>query len=169
MVKGLVILVCAASAVSMLISLASRSAPQVKGWRHLNPGPLYWTGVILGSGLSLLMGYVRLFVGSTRPDAETQMNILTGLIIAFGGLTIATAIQLVQLKRQSMRWRGNAIVHSTGKGEVKRYLEDITNVYKRPFGHIVITFSDGTSLRLDPYATNASELLERIAGLQAET
>lgn len=161
--QAVIVVAVAASLVALLSAWAAKSPPDMRGWRHLKPGPLYWTGVVLGSGLTLFMSWIRLFVGSSRPDGETQMAILSGLILVFAAMTVITAIQLVRLKRGAIRWRGSALVYRIGAGERQRDLADISSLRHRPLGHAVLTFADGETLAIDPHATSAGDLLERIA------
>ena len=67
--------------------MAGKAPPDKTGWRSIKPSAMHWTGVLLGTGL-VLMNYVRVFVGSSRADAESRMNILTRLIVAFALGTI---------------------------------------------------------------------------------
>ena len=83
LVSGLV----GAVVVFVLSMLATRAPEDKSGWRRIVPSPMHWTGVGLGTAMVLLMAYVRLFVGSSRADAERQMAILSWLIAAFGPRT----------------------------------------------------------------------------------
>jgi hypothetical protein len=85
--------------VGALARLATRSPPALGGWRYLRPGAMHWTGVLLGGGLVGLMLYVRLFVGSNRADAASQMAILSGLITAFASLSMVCLWQMTRIAR----------------------------------------------------------------------
>lgn len=148
------------TAVLSLVAARAKAPPDSKGWRHLKPGAMHWTAIGLGGGLSILMAYVRVFVGSSRADGETQMTILTGLAIVFGLLTLATAISVHALLRRAVRWRGTTLAFTGKAGVEKRAFNEIGHVNANAAGQVVLTFMDGTFLRIDPYATGASELLE---------
>ncbi len=72
--RQLLIMVSAGLVVAGLGWLGHRAPERRHGWRQLEPSAMHWTGLVLGVGLVLLFLYVRLFVGSSRPDAEHQMN-----------------------------------------------------------------------------------------------
>ncbi|MGB5078164.1 MAG: hypothetical protein WBO17_11845 [Sphingorhabdus sp.] len=160
--RGSIAFIAAAVAVFGLTSLASASRPDGKGWRHLTPSPLHWTALSLGSCLTLFMAYIALFVGSSRLDAQTQLSILKGLILAFGFLSIATAASIFALRHRSVRWRGANIAFNAKSGRELRHMSEIVRVNGNFVGQIVLTFADATILRIDPHAKNAGELLERI-------
>ncbi|MGQ3344582.1 hypothetical protein [Bosea sp. (in: a-proteobacteria)] len=148
------------TAILSLLVARAKSRPDIRGWRHLKPSPMHWTGIGLGDGLCLLMVYIRLFVGSSRADAETQMTILTWLIILFGFLTIATAIAMHALQRRSVRWRGTSLSFTRGSVTEQRKFDEVQQVRVNPLGQAVVFFADGSFLRIDPHASGASELLE---------
>ena len=147
------------SILSLLVARA-RSRPDMRGWRHLKPSAMHWTGIGLGGGLCLLMVYVRLFVGSSRADAQTQMTILTWLIIFFGLLTIVTAIAMHAIQRRSVRWRGTSLSFTRGSVTEQRNFDEVQQVRVNPLGQAVVSFTDRSFLRIDPHASGASELLE---------
>jgi hypothetical protein len=149
----------ATSVLSLLVARA-KSPPDIRGWRHLKPSAMHWTGIGLGGGLCLLMAYVRLFVGSSRADAETQMTILTWLIIVFGLLTIATAIAMHALQRRGVRWRETSLSFTGSSGTEQRSFDDVKQVRVNLLGQVVLVFADGSFLRIDPNASGASELLD---------
>ncbi|MEM8696344.1 MAG: hypothetical protein AAGE05_10025 [Pseudomonadota bacterium] len=159
----LVVMVTAAAATAILSLLASRARPGPRGWRQLRPSAMHWTGMGLGGALLGLFAYVRLFVGSTRADAATQMTILTGLILAFGLMTMATALSIHQIRRRSVSWRGDVIRFRGPGGPEERRTGDVRHIGRSMLGHIVLTFDDNVRLRIDAYATGAAELIERVA------
>ncbi|MCX7328441.1 MAG: hypothetical protein NTW00_10070 [Hyphomicrobiales bacterium] len=144
---------------SLLVARA-KSPPDMGGWRHLKPSAMHWAAIGLGSGLCLLMTYVRLFVGSSRADAESQMMILTWLIIVFGLLTIATAIAMHAMQRRGVRWRGTRLSFTGSSGTEQRSFDDVQQVRFSLLGQAVLVFADGSFLRIDPNAAGASELLD---------
>lgn len=162
LVKAVLIMIAAgvSAAILSLVVVRSRAAADRRGWRYLRPGVMHWSAIGLGSGLCLLMVYVRLFVGSSRSDAETQMTILSGLIVAFGLLTLATVIAVHGLWRSDVRWRGQTLAYRGRSGIEVRRFEEVASVRLSPLGQAVLGFADGTSLRIDLQARGTDELLQ---------
>jgi hypothetical protein len=161
--RHIVIAVVAALLVAALRVFGARRPPDPRGWRHIRPGLTYQLGIGLGIGLTLFMAYIWLWVGSSRPDGEAQMRILFWLIIAFGCGTLITLIQLGQVMRAAIRWRGDSIVWRAGRGAVEtRKLSQIASVQRRIMGAVIAHFDDGTRLRIDPHAANAGALIALI-------
>ena len=155
-ISGLV----AAVVVAVLAALAGRAPPDKTGWRRIVPSGMHWTGIALGGGLVLLMSYVRLFVGSSRADAESQMTILTWLIVGLAAATIATALSMAAIRRRAVRWRGARLIYRRGGQEHEADPAAVTSIRNNLLGQTVLGFADGSVLRLDPYARGARELLE---------
>ena len=158
LIAGLV----AAVTVAVLVALAGKAPPDKAGWRRIAPSPMHWTGIVLGTGLVLLMAYVRLFVGSSRADAESQMNILTWMIAAFAMGTIAVALSMAAIRRRAIRWRGGRIVYRRGGVDHEADLAAVTAIRNNAVGQVVLSFADGSALRVDPYARGARELIESV-------
>ena len=148
--------------VAVLAAAVGRARPDRKGWRLISPSAMHWTGILLGGGLVLLMGYVRLFVGSTRPDADTQMMILTWLIVAFAVCTILTARSMITIRRQAIRWRGMRLVYNRRGEERQVDLSTVSRIDHDLIGRAVLRLGDGAVLRLDSYARGARELIEAL-------
>jgi small-conductance mechanosensitive channel len=147
--------------VALLAAFAGKAPEDSAGWQRVVPAPMHWTAIVLGTGMVLVMGYVRLFVGSVRADAEQQMTILTWLIIAFALGTVIVAWSLAAIRRSAIRWRGAKIVWRRGGRETEADLAALCEVHGNWLGHTVLRFADGKVLRLDPYARGSSELLDR--------
>ncbi len=171
LVKALLAAIAGGVATSVLSLLVARakSPPDLRGWRHLKPSAMHWTAIGLGGGLCLLLVYVRLFVGSSRADAETQMTILTWLIIVFGLLTIATAISMHAIRRRGVRWRGTRLSFTGSSGNEQRSFDDVQQVCVNLLGQAVLVFADGSFLRIDPNASGASELLDLLEDRNAQS
>lgn len=160
--RNIVAGLAAAVIVAVLAAVGGKAPPDKAGWRSIRPSGMHWTGVIIGTGLVLLMSYVRLFVGSSRPDAESQMAILGWLIVAFALGTIAVALSMAAILRRAIRWRGSRIVYRLGGREQEDDLTSVTDVRNNFVGHTVLKFADGMTLRLDPYAQGSRELIETV-------
>jgi len=161
-VRLAIVVFASGAVVAGLAAVAAASGRNVPGWRSLKPGVLHWTGIYLGSGLVLFMGYIRLFVGSSRADGPAQMTILSCLILVFGVLLLGTSFAVLALRRQAVRWRGTCVVFNGTAGTVQRDFATIADVQPNALGQIILTFTDGIRLRIDPYATSAGDLLDRI-------
>ena len=162
--RYIVIALVSGLAVHLLAALAMRDAPDVRGWRHVKPGPMYRFGIWLGAGMTMFMAYIWLFVGSSRPDGAQQMQILYWLILAFGAGTIIVIWQGWQVRRTALRWRGDQMVWRAGGQEVSRRFSDIVGMEKSILGAVTIGFSDGTRLRVDPHASHAMALIDAVGG-----
>lgn len=150
--------------VVVALSWLGYSAPERRhGWRRLEPSPMHWFGLVLSAGLVLLFLWVRIFVGSDRSDAEHQMNILTGLIVAFAAGALICAWAVVRLRRLAFEWRGSWVTWRERGEPIIRELADLSSVARSPLGFIVLTFSGGAVVKIDEHARGAMQLLERIA------
>jgi len=147
-----------------LARLAARSrAPVRHGWRRVRPGAMHWTGVVLSGALVALMGWIGLFVGSSRPDAAFQMTVLWWLVAAFSAGGLACLWQMRAICRRDIAWRGTRLAF-TGPGGQRgeRPIAEIAGIALSPLRGLVVTFADGAILQVDPYAAGAAELMERI-------
>ena len=124
---------------------------------------MHWFGVVVGSGLVCLMLYVRLFVGSARSDAESQMQILTLLILAFALCVVIGAATIRSIIRADGRWRGSNLDYPGPNGTiVSKNLAQVVGMERRWTGHVFISFADGDVLKLDGHADGVTELCSRI-------
>jgi hypothetical protein len=141
-----------------------QSPPDKQGWRQVTPGGTYALAIIGGTLITLMFAYIWLFVGSSRPDGESQMRILFWMIIAFGSGTLITLVQYRQVRRTCIRWRGE-MLNWRGKGgaEHSRKLSEAVALRKAMMGPIYIVFADGIKVRVDPFATNAPLLLKTLS------
>lgn len=154
-------------ALSVMVA-RSRAPVDAAGWRQLMPGAMHWTALGLCGGLFLMMLYVRLFVGSTRADAASQMTVLSWLTAGFGLGTLVSAWAVLAVLRRPLRWRGGKLAFTGPKGPEQRHFDEVAQLGLNAMGQAVLTFSDGAVLKLDPNAKGASELLEKLrANLQA--
>lgn len=160
-----IVIVVAACVVAALAAAGITTRPDHRGWRLIKPSPMHWTALGLCAALSGFMAYIYLFVGSTRPDAEHQMKILFWLIVAFGIGAIAAAFSIGLVRRGVVRWRGSAIAFAGRNGQETRQLADVVRLEYSRFGRAIVSFRDGTTLRLDPYASGAPQLIDKISDM----
>ena len=124
---------------------------------------MHWTGIVLGAGLAGLMLYVWLFVGSSRPDAESQMTILFCLICAFGSVTVIVGRQTWLITKRDVRWRGQTIKFAAQPMDEARNLNDVAAVKLTPWGAFALQFRDGTRIKLDANARGAQQLIDVVS------
>jgi len=150
--------------VAALSRLGRRAQVQTDGWQRIAPGPLHWTSLVLGGGLFLLCLYVRLFVGSSRPDAEVQMRTLTWLILGFGAAALLSGWMIRRTRRRQFEWRGESLRWRAGPGEtVVRDVRALSSVRASVPGSIRLDFEDGASVTLDEHALGCRELISSLA------
>ncbi len=167
--KYLVIGVLALMATSVLVSLGHNTPPDKRGWRHLKPGPMYRVAITGGSIFTGFLAYIWLFVGSSRPDGQSQMQILFWLIMAFGVGTLITLIQYRGALLMAMHWRGKTLVWNGRDGsEYCRHLSDSVGLRHAWTGWVYIVFDDGLEARIDPYTNHASALIETVIKLNSD-
>jgi ABC-type Fe3+ transport system permease subunit len=147
-----------------LARLAARPAmPDRHGWRHVRAGPMHWTGCVLAGGLVGLMGYVGLFVGSSRPDAAFQMQVLNGLLLAFTLGCGACLWQMHRIGRAAVSFRGRQIAYCDKRGtRAVRRFDEVAEMRNTLLSGVIVRFEDGATVRLDPHATGTADLCERI-------
>lgn len=131
-------------------------------WRCLRPSTMHWVGLALSVGLTGLMLYVYLFVGSSRADAASQMTILLGLIMAFGTSAVVMGVLCFQAV---VRWNDDRIESWLGpwpRGVIS-WRELAQAEHDGPGSPIVLEAVNGKRLKIDATLDGAEELLQRIA------
>lgn len=161
----IVVFLVTAFVVAALCAASARSRPNPRGWRLIAPSPLHWTALWLSAALSGFMGYIYLFIGSARPDAAHQMEILFWLILAFGLGAVVSAILIRSVMHSAVSWRGTSIIFTGPNGEEKRQLSEITHLSGTALGSFIVQFHGGSKLRLDPNAMGAAELIEKMTDM----
>ena len=160
---------CAAAAVVALLAAWQRTTPpDDKGWRSVKVGVMHHVGLWLGGGLWLLFAYVRLFVGSDRADAATQMMWLNLLIAAFGIMWLGTAYSVLRTRANALRWRGQRLRFRSGGVAQERTFDDVLVVRRSALGWTRIVFDEGLVVKVDPHAQGAEQLLDLLAGSRPE-
>ena len=129
----------------------------------VTPAPLHWSAIILSAALFLFIGYIWLFVGSSRPDGASQMRIAFWLSVIFGAGSVVAAFQTMRIMRSVLSLRGNEIAFQKAGGQILLRCSDVIFGERRWGGEIRFGFGDGTILDVDPYARNADRLIERLA------
>lgn len=152
-----------ALASGLLVRALFRPLPERQGWRSLRPSGMHWIGIMVGTGFVCLMLYVRLFVGSARADAASQMQILTLLMLVFTLCVLIAVAQVRAIVRADVRWRGASLDYAASDGtRITKDLSQVVGMERRWTGHVLIAFADGDVLKLDGYADGVSDLCSRI-------
>ncbi len=132
-----------------------------EGWKVLHPG-WFINGTLVGStGMTAFFGYIWLFVGSSRSDAETQMLYVLGLLVAFGFATFYLAwlchVQIVM-------WKGNQLRIERLLGSINTVsFGDVSSVRKNEFlGLYRLNFKDGKSVRISKDMQGIDQLLAKL-------
>jgi len=149
--------------VGLLVATGRSTSPGTHGWRQIRPGAMHWTGFGLSAALALFMGYVWMFVGSTRPDGAAQMRILFWLILFFAGGSALMGWAILLIRRAGIEWRGSVIACRQPDGvRHKHGFDDVACVHRDWTGRLVIRFANGTQAKLDTYATGADQLIDAL-------
>jgi len=137
--------------------------PKKPGWIMITPAPLHWSAITLSAALFLFIGYIWLFVGSSRPDGASQMRIAFWLSVIFGAGSVVAAFQTMRIMRSALSLRGNEIAFRKAGDQMLLRCSEVIFGERRWGGEIRFGFGDGTILDVDPYAHNADRLIERLA------
>lgn len=152
-----------AASVGLVVRALFPAPPERPGWQRIKPSGMHWFGIVGSSGFVGLMLYVRLFVGSARADAESQMQILTVLILTFALCVVIGAAALRAIVRADVQWRDKSLdCAGPNNSRVTKDLSQIAAMDRRWTGHVLISFADGEMLKLDGYADGVTELCSRI-------
>jgi hypothetical protein len=157
LVGGIAAAICLA-----LCSVLFSIQPKKPGWIMIKPAALHWSAIILSAMLFLFIGYIWLFVGSSRPDGASQMRIAFWLSVIFGAGSVVAALQTLRIMRSDLSLRGNDIAFRKTGAQILLHCSDVVAGERRWGGEIRFRFGDGTILDVDPYAYNADRLIERL-------
>jgi len=160
-VELLVIALVVMTVQALLYRLQRRKAAVRNGWRYLTPGPMVWTGLVLGVAMTGLFSYVYLFVGSARADAEFQMKMLLALTVAFNILTILIAYSTVV---EEVRWNATEIQRRTWLFS-RRAMNwpQLAAFGVEMSGYWWIRTYDGPKIRFSPYSNGFDQLVRQVA------
>lgn len=158
--------VCLAVLGSLGALLIRQDVP--KGWRALRPGAGHWFAAFFSAGLSTLVAWVYLFVGSSRSDAAFQMRIAFLLSLAFGLGAIYSAWRIYLIKRENVRWRGTKVVRRGKGGQDETVANGRAFGWRRTFsGWYVLGFSNGSMLYVDPYTKGADSIMVALGSAES--
>ncbi|MFT3671975.1 hypothetical protein [Aestuariivirga sp.] len=132
---------------------------QTPGWRQVTPGVSYWAAMIFALALAGLIGWVWMFVGSSRPDGATQMRIAWWLAFLFGCGAAVMGWLILSLHRLKIAWRGETLRWS---GQAAVPMRDLESLSTKMFGGTRLRFHNGAHLTVDGGAYGASALIEKI-------
>ncbi len=143
--------------------LIASGSQAMAGWERIRPGAMHWTGLVLSAALAALIGYVVCFVGSSRADGATQMQIAGWMALAFASGTVLSLLHMRRIVRAGIGWRDSTVRFRASDGAViERPITAIRSLRQNGTGWFEAAFADGTLLRIDPYAKGADALLQSI-------
>lgn len=160
-VSGLVGAACAVAISAMSQKLGKPVKANAEGWKVLRPGWLINGAIVGSSGMSAFFGYIWIFVGSSRSDAETQLLYALGLFLAFG---LAAFYLMLLCHAQIVMWKGNQlkIEHRIGSTKAVSF-GDISAVAKSDLlGLYRVVFKDGKSVRISKDMQGIEQLLAKL-------
>ena len=83
-----------ALALSVLAQKTGKPAKTyAEGWKVLHPGWLINASIVASTGMSAVFGYIWIFVGSSRSDAEAQTLYAFDLFFGFSAFYLAWPCQ----------------------------------------------------------------------------
>lgn len=135
----------------------------VKGWRSVTAGLGYWAALVLPLALSVLIGWVWAFIGSSRADGAFQMRIAWWLAFIFSCGAAFAGQRILRLSRQGLRWRGEVVAWNGSGGSIP--ITSLVSLRSGVFGFARARFVGGQSLSVDLAAAGASDLIEKIEEL----
>ena len=150
---------------AIIVAIAFRTQKPAEldgeGWRVFRPAWLLHGWILALFGFAALMGYIYLFVGSSRPDAASQMVMLLILATAsaLGGLYLVW-----DLYRRTFMWRGDILrVRTWGRGETLYRISEICAVFGRTDDYDYrLIFDDGSVLELQAHMHGVREFMSRL-------
>jgi hypothetical protein len=144
----------------LLRSARCRRAQVHDGWRYLGPGAVVWMALPLSLGLTGVLTYCYLFVGSARADAESQMRMLFLLCVVFNLITIHF-VYTIAVER--VRWNETHIERRTLFFETRSMCwHELAQFGKEPRGYLWIASYDGPKIRFSPYSHGVGELIAKV-------
>jgi hypothetical protein len=152
-----------------LTNKSLRSPPDRDGWHRIQPSTMQWVALLGSGALASLMLYVRVFVGSSRADADSQMMAANGLI---AGFFLSSAFVFRQIKitqRLNVFWRQSTLCFTTSDGRERLLpMTDIIGIRESWSGWLALRCKDETIIWLDQYARGTRELCSRIVEVSHE-
>ena len=131
-----------------------------EGWKALSPSGYLHFAFFGSLAFATLILWVRLFVGSSRPDAATQENIMVVLIVVFASAALWLWWNYYAV---GISWRGRMIRIHRGRRVTEYRLDQIASkrfvVWRSEY---VLEFSDGRKVVFSPYMRGGKELAEKL-------
>ena len=137
------------------------SQPDNEGWSRLRPSATVYGVLVSAAAFSLLLFYVRLFVGSSLPDADDQM--FACLLTALGFMTLTLLLAYNAFWR-SVEWRGNTLrVRPLLGSPLRLGFDELRGVVHRSYvGTLDLHFANGQVVKLSIMMTGTVELLNSL-------
>lgn len=154
-------LFAASVAVAVYFLLATPPQPrQEPVGKSVGLAPAWRIGIAFGAGFAALLVYIFNFIGSSRPDAATQMTILWGLMATFSLGNTLLVWGAMTLVKPNIRWHGDSLSFTLRDGSrVTRDLVEIVGFRGSNEQIINFQFRDGLTLGISRYANNLGAML----------
>jgi hypothetical protein len=158
------ILVSAAIMAPLLVGWAASlqlSAPDHEGWYRLRPLPTVYAVLLGAAAFSLLLFFVRFFVGSSLPDADDQM--FACFLTALGFMILALLLAYNAFWR-SVEWKGTTLRVRTLLGSHRHLSFDELKcvVHRNYAGMFDLHFANGQVVKLSIMMKGTGELLKSL-------
>ena len=154
-------------AATLLGLLPRRARRDADGWNAITPSLLHWISLIGCAGFVAVLVFA-----ATRPPSDSDCTCvrdqndvyaLYGLLVFFTSGTVLTAWAIRQIRKANVEWLGGQIRFSGPGGEARfSLLTLVEQIRPTMLGYLVITFVDGTELKLDQHAKGLGDLCRAI-------
>jgi hypothetical protein len=156
------------AAVYALFQILTSRRTVTAGWRAVGPSGMHWFCFAGLWALSAFITWIWIFVGSRRPDGDTQMMWALALALFFAVGAAWGGLHVASLRRASLRWRGAQIRWEAKGASQAKEMAGIVSAKRRANGALRLTFADGNVFDLDIHASNADAFLASISERRGE-
>jgi hypothetical protein len=139
--------------------------PNSEGWRFLAPSELHWTGLGLSAIIAGITSFVNFDPSQQQSCCMSTSNAiaLNGLMVFFGLSTLMFVVWIALIFRKEVSWSKSEIKFVEAYCARKYAFDQVQSITESWSGYILLHFTDGVSLCIDPYAFGASDLIRRVS------
>ena len=130
------------------------------GWQMIQPGPMHWAMLPLCVSLSAFL--IAMVVHSGAPPLYGDFLFFYAVLAFALGSSIWFPFYIRGIKHSNIHWRDQWLAYNHLKCRRVQDMRDIVEFYERWDKCFVMTFADGTQLKVDPYCRGAERLFETI-------
>ena len=132
------------------------------GWNRLTASHMQMFAFVGSAAMTGLMLYVYFFVGSARADAAQQMQILLGLIFAFG---FGSIVAFISCFVQQVRWNADVVEYRFGPWTRRSipWKNLIGCEFQGMSVPIRLHAANGTVISFDPNSNGVDQLMNEVA------